>query len=76
MSLAEDIQAVFVAKGYLWKMGEDRHIPTVEDIQKVMDHAKTILDAEPDEELQLEVGRLLFKKRDNTIDVFVMYGEI
>lgn len=74
--LALSLETVFVLKDYEWKIGEDKHVPTADDILKVLEGAKKILDSHNDDEVQLEVGRLLFKKRAGVIDVFVTYGEI
>lgn len=76
MSLAEDIASLMIDYGYHWKIDGGLKIPTSGDIQDTLDRAvKVLYDKEPED--QLEVGRLIIKKRPGDIyDVFLMLGTI
>lgn len=76
MSIASEIEGFFQVRGYTWKVGGMSHEPTEDDIQKVINRAVDTLNDEPDSEVQLEIGHLLFKKRDGKIDVFAHFGEV
>lgn len=74
--LAEEISGLFLLNGYTWVFSGEHKIPTAEDIQQALDQAvKMLYDEEP--ETQLEVGRMIVKKRSNTLhDVFILAGTI
>ena len=76
MSLANDIATFMDASGYRWKIDGDLKTPTPDDIRNTLDRAVEVLyDNEPND--QLEVGRLIIKKRDNELyDVFILVGTI
>ena len=75
-NLSDEIYIHFVTNDFKWLMDGQLREPTREDIEKVISHAKTALDGLDDNEVQLEVGRLLFKKREGVIDVYGLFGEI
>ena len=75
MGVEEELESYFLVKDYRWRIGNVLIHPTAEDIREAIDRAKTMLYDEPDE-TQLEVGRLIIKKRSQELyDVFVMIGE-
>ena len=76
MTLAKDIAAIMDSYGYRWKIDGELKIPTSGDIQDTLDRAVEVMyDKEPND--QLEVGRLIIKKRENEIyDVFILVGTI
>ena len=76
MSLASDIASLMNEYGYYWKINGHLKVPTRDDIHDTLDRAVEVLyDKEPND--QLEVGRLIIKKRDNEIyDVFMLVGTI
>lgn len=76
MRLAEDLATTFLLNGWEWKIGGELAIPNADDIQKAVDHAVEILENEESQEANLEFGRLMFKKREGVIDVFVCVGTI
>ncbi len=76
MALNEDLATYFLLMGYEWKIGEEMAIPNEDDIQKVIDHATGVLLNDKSDNVQLEVGRLVFKKRAGLVDVFVLAGTI
>jgi hypothetical protein len=74
MAIESEIESLFIAKGYQWMIGGKRVFPTTEDIRSTIDRAVDELYDEPDG-TQIEVGRLIIKKRDGHFDLFVMIGE-
>lgn len=74
--LADEISGLFLLNGYTWVFSGEHKIPSAEDIQQALDRAVEVLyDEEP--ETQLEVGRMIVKKRSNTLhDVFILAGTI
>lgn len=76
MTLAEELASYFLVRNYEWKFDYGFANPDEDDIQKVIDRATDILQADESDNIQLEVGRLIIKKRDGVIDVFVMAGTV
>jgi len=65
----------FLVKDYKWRFDYGLANPDEDDVEKVINRAMLILDAEIEPEVQLEVGRLMFKKRENGIvDIFMLAG--
>ena len=75
MPIEEELESLFMVKGYHWKIGGNLIIPTAEDIRRTIDSAIEELYDEADE-TQLQVGRLIIKKQNGSFDVYVMVGEI
>lgn len=75
MGIEEELESYFLVKDYRWRIDGVLRFPNAEDIRLAIDEAKRRLyDEEP--ETQLEVGRLIIKKRSQDLyDVFVMIGE-
>lgn len=73
--LAEELASHFLIKDYKWKFDYGYANPDASDIEKALNKAAEML-AEHDDDTQLEVGRLVFKKRAGVIDVFVHAGTI
>lgn len=74
--LAEELATIFLVNGWEWKFDYGLATPNEDDIERAMLRAKEVLDSEEAENAQLEVGRLIFKKRDGVIDVFVFAGTL
>lgn len=74
--LANEIAGLFMLNGYTWAFSGEHKVPTEADIQDTLDRAvERLYDEEP--ETQLEVGRLIVKKRsDSMYDVFILAGTI
>lgn len=73
--LSEELATHFLAKDYKWKFDYGYANPDADDIEKALQKAVLML-TEHDDNTQLEVGHLLFKKRTGVIDVFVHAGTI
>jgi hypothetical protein len=73
--LSEELATYFLVKDYKWKFDYGHANPDADDINKAFDKVMLILD-EQDDNTQLEVGHLMFKKRAGVIDVFVHAGTI
>lgn len=73
--LTEELATYFLVKDYKWKFDYGHANPDANDMEKVFEKVQVILSPEP-ESTQLEVGRLIFKKRAGLIDVFVHAGTI
>lgn len=69
------VQMLFVMSGHVWRIDGEVRIPEPDEIEKVIDRAKSaLIDYEPG--AQLEVGHLIIKKRDEELyDVFFHIGE-
>lgn len=76
MALADELELLFLARDYRFKIGGERVNPTADDIQGILDHAQEVIDKEPGDTVQLEIGRLLIRKREGSTDVFVYFGEL
>jgi len=76
MSLPERISGLMLRYMYQWKIDGKLTSPSEQDIQDTLDRAvEALYDKDPGD--QLEVGRLIIKKRDNQIhDVFILAGTI
>lgn len=73
--LLEDLLTTFVVKDYRWKIGNERLVPELEDIKKVLDKAVELLRQEPDW-TQIELARMIIKKKPGDIyDVYLHMGE-
>jgi hypothetical protein len=74
MKVEEELESLFLVKGYHWNIGGNLIIPNADDIRMLIDKAKAELSDEPDN-TQLQVGRLIIKKQNGHYDVYVMIGE-
>jgi hypothetical protein len=75
-SLSNQLELVFKARGYKWQVSGELISPTVEDIDRVLDHIKETLVEQEGKDVQLETGRLLVKKNDGHLDLYVYWGEL
>ncbi|QWT30059.1 hypothetical protein SEA_TUNATARTARE_197 [Streptomyces phage TunaTartare] len=73
--LSEELANYFLVKDYKWKFEYGHANPDEDDMQRALNRVKEILD-EQEDNTQLEMGHLLFKKRAGVIDVFVHAGTI
>lgn len=73
--LSEELATHFLVKDYKWKFDYGLANPDASDINKALSKVMVILEHEEDD-TQLEVGHLMFKKRAGVIDVFVHAGTI
>lgn len=73
--LSEELATHFLVKDYKWKFDYGLANPDADDINKALDKVCIILENE-EEDTQLEVGHMMFKKRAGVIDVFVHAGTI
>jgi hypothetical protein len=69
-----DLASIFQQAGYEWTFTDGTRIPNAEEIEKTIKGAAGLLAPEP-ENAQIEVGRLIIKKREGFIDVFLHVGE-
>ncbi|QNN99263.1 hypothetical protein SEA_FAUST_191 [Streptomyces phage Faust] len=73
--LYEELATHFLVKDYKWKFDYGHANPDADDMKKALERVKEILE-EHEENTQLEMGHLMFKKRAGVIDVFVHAGTI
>lgn len=74
--LSENLANIFLVNDYKWKFDYGLANPDANDIEMTLNKACEILNSQPDSDVQMEVGRLILKKRNGLIDVFVMIGTI
>jgi len=74
MKIEEELESLFLVKGYQWKIDGSKRFPTADEIRQAIEEAKLQLVDEEDY-TQLEVGRLIIKKQQGNFDVYVMIGE-
>ena len=74
--LAGELSTFFLVNDYKWKFDYGMANPDADDIERTLNKAKEYLEEKEEATLQMEVGRLILKKRDGYIDVFVMVGTI
>lgn len=74
--LSDQIEMLFKARGYKWRIGGELRFPTAEDIEKVLRTAKASIDMDGGTEVQLEIGRLIVRKDAGHYDVYVYFGEL
>ncbi|QIN94127.1 hypothetical protein PP459_gp106 [Streptomyces phage Wakanda] len=74
--LVDELATYFLANGYEWKFDYGMAIPNEDDLERAIVKVKEILENDPSDNVQLEIGRMLFKKRDGFIDVFVYMGNL
>jgi len=73
MSLESELAKRFKENGWTWNFNQGPVVPTEEDIQAVLDEAAVRLYNEP-VGAQLEIGRLVIKKKTIGHDVYVYVG--
>lgn len=74
MSLESDLAKVFTENGWTWKIkGKGATVPDEQDIERALDEAARLLYNES-VGTQLEVGRLIIKKKHRGHDVYVYAG--
>lgn len=73
--LARELKAVFDTKGYTWNIDGVLTVPTELDILETMEQMAKHLVDEPDG-TWLELGRLIYIKTGNHIDVYVLHGTV
>lgn len=73
--IARFIAGYFKYNNWSWKLTQDRVVPTEEDVTKVIDKATSMLYSEA-VGTQLSVGRLIIRKEDKTMDVYMFVGEL
>jgi hypothetical protein len=71
--LSEELATHFLVKDYKWKFDYGLANPDASDINAAFNRVIELL---VDEDTQLEVGRLMFKRRAGVIDVFVYAGTL
>ena len=71
---AREIAEMLYTRGYTWNVGGILACPSTDDVESVIEHSHAVLDSDPTDELQLEIGHLIFKKRAGFIDVFLHVG--
>lgn len=65
---------LFATAGYTWNFSDGVRVPNQEEIEKTIQAGAAMLANEP-ENAQIEVGRLIIKKREGFVDVFLHVGE-
>lgn len=75
MSVEEEISRVFRREGWTWNLKDKSSVvPDEDDIAAALDEAARLLYTEPVGS-QLEVGRLIVKKKHHGHDVYLFMGE-
>jgi hypothetical protein len=73
LNLAEEIESLFLIKGYQWKIDGELKSPTAADISDVFERAKEMLSVGD----SIEIGRLIINKYDeDKYDIYVQIGEL
>lgn len=75
MSLESDLADTFKRHGWVWKIKghPDGIIPTEDDIEAALDEAARLLYNET-VGTQLEIGRLIIKRKHDGFDVYIYAG--
>lgn len=68
------ISEFFEKNKWTWNLKTGRRVPTDNDVEDALDEAARILYNEEDG-TQLEVGRLIIRKKHNGHDVFMYVGD-
>jgi len=68
--IAEELATYFLIKDYKWKFNYGLANPDASDIDRAIDKILEILE-EQEEDTQVELGHLMFKKRAGVVDIFV-----
>jgi hypothetical protein len=74
--LVDELASYFLVNGYEWKFDYGMAVPNEDDLERAIAKVKEILENDPSDNIQLELGRLLFKKRDGFIDVYAYMGNV
>lgn len=74
MTIAEEIQQTFEKNMWEWNFSTGYRIPTVEEIEAVLDKAAVTLHEQPTG-TQLEVGRLIIRKLHRGHEVYIYSGK-
>jgi hypothetical protein len=72
--LEQTISKWFAKNKWTWNLKTGAKIPSEEDVEQALDEAARVLYNEHDG-TQLEVGRLIIKKKPNGHDVYMYVGE-
>jgi hypothetical protein len=75
-NIAKQLALLFAARGYTWKFDEAHKVPTEEDMDQMLAHIKDTLDKNPGDGVQLEIGRLIVRRDEGHLDVYVYFGEL
>lgn len=73
--LAKSIHDIFLTKEYKWKIDGELVTPTYEDIFDTIEEVLKAMRFYPDG-ARFEVGRLIFQKTSDMVDVYVLQGTI
>lgn len=73
--LAQDLARLYSRKGYSWRVDGTMIVPKSKDIEDVIKRVEEHMLDLPDGS-RFEVGRMIFIKTANKIDVYVLYGTI
>lgn len=73
-TLSTKLAEEFQKNDYKWAFSTGLKIPTAEDIDKTLDVMREHL-LESEEDTQIELGRLIMRKREGHYDVFMYMGE-
>lgn len=73
--LARELKTVFDEKGYTWKIDGVSTVPSEHDILETMEQMVKHIADEPSG-TWLELGRLIYIKTDDKIDVYVLHATI
>jgi hypothetical protein len=66
----------FEDNDWTWTFKDGPRVPTAEEILDCVDRMRTTLVESDEDELQIEVGRLLMKKADGHYDLYVYHSEV
>lgn len=73
--LAQRLASLFEERQYTWKIDGQLSVPSENDIQDVIDEAQNRLKTKP-MGTWLEIGRLIFVKSPDNLDVYVLFESI
>lgn len=73
--LAKNIHDIFLLKQYKWKIDGELVVPTYEDVFDTIEEVLKAMRFNPDG-ARFEVGRLIFQKTSDMVDIYVLQGTI
>jgi hypothetical protein len=73
--LAEEIHEVFAKRSYQWKFDGELKFPVLDDIKATIEKVQEAMIYDPDGS-RFEVGRLIFIKTGDNLDVYVLQGTL
>ena len=74
--LLDALEAKFLLEGWTYRVDGQQVVPSRDDIDRILLMMRGVLSKEPDQGMpQMEIGRMIMKRRDDHYDVFIYLGE-